>query len=580
MNPELIFFVGIVSIVVGIAAVVTAGILILRGSKRKKRMNAVVDAVSVGNVMVCEYETATGKLKWYGNVRREMHPDDQKDICLRIEKIRGNDPDIRSFAPFVVRLKEKDGEYRFWMWQPGTLADRTEKHFRLPGVLTDVDELIRKGTRLEKEKDLYAEAVRLKTERYYKIALVNVDTGMCRYLKYREEELDYLGDDRSEELRNNKIIDYNWWVQVTMDKLIHPDYREEFKETFALDKLREAVMDGIDHQSMIYQRKDTGSGEYRYVEADFIAVPVRIPDNEISGDRYTFEDLTEIEKGGGIMIYIRDINEEHLEQQKHREELERALHEAEAANQTKSDFIEYMTRDLNAQIRAIGAIDKMASQALESGNTDRAKTYMIRLERISSDLMLTFEDIFNVSRLPNIERTMKIEETDLKAVAEDCEVYMNYLRRGENLSYMRAGTLEGHYFCDERWLRKCLFKVMENAAKYNVKGGSISINIDKRTLSEDEGTDEFTIVVGDTGVGMTKEQKEHLFEPFNMKKRQPSDISSGSGIGLAIAHGIMKAMQGSIEVESEKGKGTTVTLRFPLKKVQKDGWQYENNYLR
>ena len=573
MNPELLLIVRIVSIVIGVAAVVAAGILILRSRKQKKQMNAVADAVSVGNVMVCEYETATGKIKWYGNVRRDMHPDDQKDICLRIEKIRENDPDVRSFAPFVVRLKEKKGDYRYWMWQPGTLADRTEEHFRLPGVLTDVDELIRKETRLEKEKDLYAEAVRLKTESYYKIALLNVNTGMCRYVKYQEEELEYLGDNRSEEFRNRKIVDYNWWVKVTLEKLIHPDYREEFKETFALDRLRRTVMGGADHQSMIYQRKDIRSGEYRYVEADYIAVPDKIPGTEdigMSGDG----------KGGRVMLYIRDINDEHIVQQKHREELERALREAELANQTKSDFIEYMTRDLNAQMRAISAIDKMAAQALESGNTDRAKSYMIRLERISADLMLTFEDIFNVSRLQNIERTMKIEEMDLKAVAEDCEVYINYLRREKSLSYMRAGSLEGHYLCDERWLRKCLFKVMENAVKYNVSGGSISVNIDKQTLSQENGTDEFTIVVSDTGVGMTEEQKEHLFEPFNMKKRQPSDISSGTGIGLTIARGIMKAMQGTIQVESEGGQGTTVTLCFPLKKVEKDGWQYENSRMR
>lgn len=500
-----------------------------------------------GNILYCECDPDSGNAKWYGNAHKgkkpvNIHPDDRKTWTDNIKECASD--------PFLIRLQGDDGAYYYWQCRLNRITDPADRA-GVCGIFTDVDDLVNRSMHAEQQRDMYLSTVQLRTDLYYKIAMLDLNTGMCRCIKCATDELRYLGDNRQYNVDDMRTIVYNWWINATVEKLIHPMYRQKFLDRFSQDSLRQLIEDGGDSRSMIYQRRELDSDRYRYVRADFIVVPAESPD----GVR------------DHIMLYICDIHDEFVSRQKYQEELEQALREAELANRTKSDFIEFMTRDLNAQIRVIGAIDKMAAQALESGNTDRAKSYMIRLERISADLMLTFEDIFNVSRLQTIERTMKIEEMELKDVAEDCEVYMNYLRREKNLSYMRAGSLSGRYYCDERWLRKCLFKVIENAVKYNVKGGSISVNIDKRTLADREGYDEFIFVVSDTGVGMTREQKEHLFEPFSMKKRQPQDISSGTGIGLTIARGIMEAMQGSIEVESEEGKGTRITLRFPLQRA-------------
>lgn len=551
------------------AVVLTVVILVLKERSKKKAIRAISSVMKSCDMLVCEYKEDTGTMSWNvsgsaivparnqnteDTIREAVHPDDWCEMKEQMEALV-NAEDAGKLLPQIVRIKGSDGKYHFCQWQVSSIYEQKKNQLRTFGVLINVDALVRTNREVEKERDLYLNAVNLKTELYYTIALLDVKSGTCRYVKISEAEMKYLGYRQDNSFGGSKIIDYRWWVKVTLDKLIHPDYREAFSEKFDLTTLRDMIQGGIKKESIVYRRKDVKSGRYKYVEADFIATSI---------ERET--DNTDAENDG-IMVYVRDIDEEYNERKAQHEELETALREVELADQAKSDFIEYMAGDLSAQIRTMSALEKIARQAVEKNDMERADYYMLRAERMSADLTLSFEDIFDASRVKNIQRFMKKDSLDLKDLAEDCEVYINHLRREKNISYMRAGVFEGRYIGDERWLRKCFFKVLENAVKYNVENGSVYVNITKREIPEQEGFDEYTVIIKDNGIGMTKEQIDHIFQPFNVKKYPEQKRETGTGVGMAVAKGIVDAMQGTIDIDSELGKGTEVKICIPLQRA-------------
>lgn len=273
---------------------------------------------------------------------------------------------------------------------------------------------------------------------------------------------------------------------------------------------------------------DMETGSYRWVEAKFL-----VPSPE--------------HRPGEMMIYVKDINGERIAEECKNRELQHALREVKRANQTRFDFIEYVTNDLQRLINSASKMNAMVRGAMEDEQYERAFSYTDRLESISEYLTSCLADILDINQL-----------------MKECHMYLNSLRRKKQVSCMWIGSVEGTYIGDENRLKQCLFKLLENSVKYNRQGGSVHIEVKKITSKEELAEDEFMVKIRDTGAGIPSEQIQNLYQPFNRGKRVESETDAPTGIGFAVVKHILDAMHGKLVVESILEYGTTVTVYFSL----------------
>lgn len=238
--------------------------------------------------------------------------------------------------------------------------------------------------------------------------------------------------------------------------------------------------------------------------------------------------------------------------------------EMKRANQTRFDFIEYVTNDLQRLINSASKMNAMVRGAMEDEQYEQAFSYSDRLDSISEYLTSCLADILDISNMQRFGVTLDKKELDINQVMKECHMYLNSLRRKKQVSCMWIGSVEGTYIGDENRLKQCLFKLLENSVKYNRQGGSVHIEVKKMTSKAEPAEDEFMVKIRDTGAGIPLEQILNLYQPFNRGKRIESETEAPTGIGFAVAKHILDAMHGKLVVESILEYGTTVTVYFSL----------------
>ena len=144
--------------------------------------------------------------------------------------------------------------------------------------------------------------------------------------------------------------------------------------------------------------------------------------------------------------------------------------------------------------------------------------------------------------------------------------------KGLNYSCHVAGSLDDYYVGDVTKIRQILINILGNAVKFTPKGGNINLNVEKIAAFDNKSTLVFKI--SDTGIGISKEFLPKIFDTFTQENATTAFKYGSSGLGMAITKGIVDMMNGKIDVESEKGKGTTfrvtLTLNDSLRKQATD----------
>lgn len=388
-----------------------------------------------------------------------------------------------------------------------------------------------------RQEKTYVSTLRLMAAACHRIALLDMETGISRLVRADTEEMELTG---LADLGRDNHIEYENWLGRTSRELVHPDFREEFTTQLSTENLREKFCQGHRRQSLIYKSRRSVGGEYRWLQAEYIAQ---------AGDG------TE----GEVIYYISDISDRWADVENTRRTLEEGLQRAKQESRTRMQFMEHLCQEVRIPAGAVTGMNRLAARSMERGDREGARYYHGVVERLSEYMKRLLTDVVDTAEVERAGMSLTGETFSVRDVQEECHAYSRSLVRDQEISLVWSGEITGSYRGDGERIKLAFFGIMENAVRYNRTGGDVRVWSEKQQGS---GTsDYFTIRVTDSGMGMTEEQKKKLFMPFARSRRD------GTGIGLSVAKYVMDAMGGSIQVTSEYGAGTVVTMKFPLERI-------------
>lgn len=241
------------------------------------------------------------------------------------------------------------------------------------------------------------------------------------------------------------------------------------------------------------------------------------------------------------------------ENKKINREISEARQAAEQASRSKTQFLANMSHDIRTPMNAIVGLTKLMQYSLNDPET--LDSYIQKLQSSSEYLLGLINDILDLSKIESGSIELKKESMNLRKVAEQIAAIIrpNVLSGGKKFRISEESFCHEHVLGDSIRIRQVLMNLLSNAVKYTPEGGEISLRVEE--LSGDKKYAKYRFTVEDTGIGMTEEFLQHIFEPFARAEMLESEIQ-GTGLGMAITKSIVDSMRGTIEVYSTIGKGS------------------------
>ena len=268
------------------------------------------------------------------------------------------------------------------------------------------------------------------------------------------------------------------------------------------------------------------------------------------------------DNGSPITCYglVMDVDE----QKKAADKIEQALTEAQIANAAKTSFLARMSHDIRTPMNGIlGLIEINEKHAddLEFTARNRGKA------KVAANYLLSLiNDVLQLSKLEDPSVTLSHEAFNVEKLAEDILTIIR-LRAVEYGVTLEHADCASHFSYPYVWgsplhVRQIFINILSNCIKYNKKGGSIFCRADSEKISD--GRVLYRVTIADTGIGMSEEFLEHLFEPFSREHNGVNSGYEGVGLGMSIVKQLVEKMDGTIAVHSREGEGSTFTLEIPF----------------
>lgn len=250
-------------------------------------------------------------------------------------------------------------------------------------------------------------------------------------------------------------------------------------------------------------------------------------------------------------------------EQKNNRELNQLRLVAESANAAKSTFLNNMSHDIRTPMNAIIGFTNIA---LKHNPPSEIKDCLVKISDSSEHLLTLINDVLDISRIESGKIKFSPIATNIKQVNETVVniAYGFLVNRSINFEFHQEDPISEYVLTDVVRIREILVNILGNAVKFTGDGGSIKFLVNYLTC---DNSDTFITkyVISDTGVGMSKEFINHIFDEFSQEENSARTLYKGTGLGMAITKKYVDLMGGKIFVESEKGIGSTFTVEIPMK---------------
>ena len=463
-----------------------------------------------------------------------VYPEDRDAI---IDDITAGvfDENIMSTTGYDFRFCRKDGSVR-WFRSKGILSrDPEGRPLQYRGVTIDITQA--------KEHDALYTALRNEAA---SLDTIHEMLGSGKWTMDFDEAGKMVRVNWSDEFR--RMLGYHGTddfpdILESWSDLLHPDDRDR-----VLNEYNETISDYTGQKTYdVEYRLLTKDRGYRWYRA--VGKPIRRPD----GSPITYI---------GVFIDITERKEMMRELVQQRESLGIALEEANQANKAKTAFLSNMSHEIRTPMNAIIGLDNIAMN--EPSASDKVKEYLVKIDNSAHHLLGIINDILDMSRIESGRLVIKSEEFSLAKTLEQVNTIISGQCRDKGLTYdcRIVGQIDDYYIGDDIKLRQVMINILGNAVKFTPEGGTVTFII--KEIAKLDGKTTLQFIVSDTGIGMSKEYLPTIFDPSSQEDISTTSKYGSTGLGMPITKSFVELMNGTIEVESEKGVGTTFTVTVTL----------------
>ena len=251
--------------------------------------------------------------------------------------------------------------------------------------------------------------------------------------------------------------------------------------------------------------------------------------------------------------------------------LQATAREAESANKAKTDFLSTMSHDIRTPMNAIIGLTAIAEKNL--GDVESTEESLRKISLASNHLLTLINDILDISKVESGKLKLSPLTFSIVETVENLVNISQPMIKEKNLEFsFHINKMEKEYlYADQLRLNQIYINILSNAIKYTEPGGRISVDLCEEASTRPDSI-RLVYTVSDTGIGMSPEFIENMYQPFSRQVDSRVSSIQGTGLGLAITKQMVELMGGTIECQSEQGKGTTftVTLDIPVAERQRE----------
>ena len=255
------------------------------------------------------------------------------------------------------------------------------------------------------------------------------------------------------------------------------------------------------------------------------------------------------------------------------QELSVALTAAEEASKAKTVFLSNMSHEMRTPMNAIIGLDSIALN--DSSISPTTRDYLEKIGASADHLLHLINDILDMSRIESGRMVLKNEEFSFPDLLKAINTMFSSQCAEKGLEYEChiQDEVDDYYIGDNMKLRQVLINVLSNAVKFTPEGGRVDLTVSCKAKYDGKTTLSFE--VADTGIGISREYLPHIFDTFSQEDSSTTSKYGSSGLGMAISKNIVEMMNGTIEVESEKGRGSVFTVTVTLMDSERKAMEEE-----
>ena len=334
------------------------------------------------------------------------------------------------------------------------------------------------------------------------------------------------------------------------DAHVTESYREGFMNFIDPDNIRETLLT----QPIIAYRYLAVSDGHEYYEMIRMAGVRRVEDR----DDHMVHAI-----GLGLTV----IDQEMRETLARNEALAEALDLAESANNAKTAFLSNMSHEIRTPMNAIIGLDSIALR--DPSISPQTRDELEKIGASAKHLLSLINDILDMSRIESGQIVLRQEEFSFAGMLDQINTMVTSQCADKGLDYecRVLSDMDDYYKGDDMKLKEVLINILSNAIKFTDAPGSVTLSVEKAASFADQSTLRFRIK--DTGIGMDREYIPKIFDAFSQEDSSHRNKYGSTGLGMAITKNLVDMMNGTINVESEKGKGTEFTVVVTLKRSER-----------